>query len=40
MPNKLWLADLERHEALWDRVELGGFHPWAVAAAHEKLGAA
>ncbi len=39
-PNRLWTADVERHEALLDRVELGGLRPWAVAAAPEKLGAA
>ena len=37
-PNRLWTADVERHKALLDRVELGGLRPWAVAAAREKLG--
>ncbi|MCA1707195.1 MAG: hypothetical protein LC808_29580, partial [Actinobacteria bacterium] len=40
VPNQLWFADIERHEALLDRVKLGGLHPWAVAAARVKLGAA
>jgi putative transposase len=39
-PNHLWVTDLERHEALLDRMKLGGLHPWAVAAARVKLGAA
>jgi hypothetical protein len=38
--NELWVADIERHEVLLDRVEVKGLHPWAVAAAHEKLRAA
>jgi putative transposase len=32
-PNRLWVADFERHEALWNRVEVGGLHLLAVAAA-------
>jgi hypothetical protein len=32
-PNRLWLADIERHEALWNRVEVGDLHRPAVAAA-------
>jgi putative transposase len=32
-PNVLWLTDIERHEALLNRVEVGGLHRRAVAAA-------
>jgi hypothetical protein len=32
-PNRLWVTDLERHEALFNRVVMKGHHPWAVAAA-------
>jgi putative transposase len=32
-PDRLWLADIERHEALWNRVEVGDLHRLAVAAA-------
>ena len=32
-PDRLWVADAERHEALWNRVEVGGLHLLAVAAA-------
>jgi putative transposase len=39
-PNRLWLADLERHEALFYRVEVKGLHRRAVAAARAKLRAA
>ena len=39
-PNRLWVADLERHEALFYRVEVKGLHRRAVAAACAKLRAA
>ena len=39
-PNRLWVSDLERHEALLNREEVEELLPWAVAAAREKLGAA
>ena len=39
-PDQLWVPDIERHEALLDRVEVKGLRPWAVAAARWKLGAA
>ena len=32
-PNRLWVADLERHEALLNRVEVGDRRRRAVAAA-------
>ena len=32
-PNTLWLSDIERHEALSNRVEVGDLHRRAVAAA-------
>jgi transposase InsO family protein len=32
-PNQKWLTDIERHEALSNRVGVGGLHRWAVAAA-------
>ncbi len=32
-PNQLWLGDIERHEALLNRVEVGDLHRRAVAAA-------
>jgi putative transposase len=32
-PNTLWLVDIERHEALSNRVGVGDLHRWAVAAA-------
>ena len=32
-PNRLWVADFERHEALSNRVGVGDLHRWAVAAA-------
>lgn len=32
-PNQLWVTDIERHEALLDRVEVKGLHGHAVAAA-------
>ena len=33
LPNELWQADIERHEALSNRVEVGDLHRRAVAAA-------
>jgi len=36
----MWLTDVERHEALFYRVEMKGLHPRVVAAAREKLRAA
>ena len=35
-----WVKESVRHEALLDRTEMQGLCPGAVAAAHEKLGAA
>ena len=32
-PNRLWVADIERHEALWNRVEVGDLRRRVVAAA-------
>jgi putative transposase len=32
-PNQLWVTDIERHEALRNRVEVRGLHLLAVAAA-------
>ena len=32
-PNRLWVADIERHEALLNRVGVGNLHRRAVAAA-------
>jgi putative transposase len=32
-PNVKWLTDIERHEALSNRVGVGDLHRWAVAAA-------
>jgi putative transposase len=32
-PDRLWLTDIERHEALLNRVEVGDLHRRAVAAA-------
>jgi putative transposase len=32
-PNRLWLTDIERHEALSDREEVRDLFLWAVAAA-------
>ena len=32
-PNRTWVTDLERHEALSNRVEVGDLHRRAVAAA-------
>lgn len=32
-PNLLWFTDIERHEALLNRVEVGGLHRRVVAAA-------
>ena len=33
VPNQLWLGDIERHEALLNRVEVGDLHRCVVAAA-------
>jgi len=33
VPNQLWLGDIERHEALLNRVEVGDLHRRVVAAA-------
>jgi hypothetical protein len=32
-PDELWCTDIERHEALLNRVEVGDLHRRAVAAA-------
>jgi putative transposase len=32
-PNRLWITDIERHEALLNRVEVGDLHRRVVAAA-------
>jgi putative transposase len=32
-PDQLWVTDIERHEALSNRVGVGDLHRWAVAAA-------
>ncbi|MCX2954567.1 hypothetical protein ORI60_40140 [Lentzea sp. NEAU-D7] len=32
-PNELWVTDIERHEALLNRVEVGDLHRRVVAAA-------
>ena len=37
---EVWCADMERHEALFYRVEVKGLHPRTVAAARAKLRAA
>lgn len=39
-PNRLWVADIERHEALLDRTEVKGLRPRLIAVSREKLGAA
>lgn len=39
-PNVLWLADIERHEALCDRAVVKGHRGLPVAAGGRKLGAA
>lgn len=39
-PNRLWVADFERHEALCDRAVMKGLRPRLVAAGRVKLGAA
>jgi putative transposase len=36
-PNRLWVADLVRHEAPWIRVEVRDLHRRAVAAVRLKL---
>jgi transposase InsO family protein len=39
-PNQLWVADLERHEALTNRAVMKGHRPVTVAAVAVKLRAA
>jgi hypothetical protein len=39
-PNQLWVADLERHEALTNRAVMKGHHRVLVAASAQKLRAA
>jgi len=39
-PDAVWVGDVERHEALLIRVEVGDLHRRAVAAARWELGAA
>src|SRR5215213_6841324 len=39
-PNQLWVADLERHEVLFDRAVMKGHRRWPVAAGRSKLRAA
>jgi putative transposase len=39
-PNRLWVADIERHEALLNRAVVKGHRLRLVAASREKLGAA
>ena len=39
-PDRLWLADLERHEAFSNRAVVGGHRFVLVAAGMTKLGAA
>ena len=39
-PNRLWVADLVRHEAPWMRMEVRDHHRRVVAAARPKLRAA
>ncbi len=39
-PNQLWVADLERHEALLNRAVMKGHRRWPVAAGRMKLRAA
>lgn len=39
-PNRLWLTDIERHEALPNRVVMKGHHRVLVAAGAQKLRAA
>jgi len=39
-PDRLWCTDIERHEALSNRVEVGDLHRRAAAAAWLQLGAA
>ena len=39
-PNKLWLVDFERHEALLNRAVVKGHRPRLVAASRVKLRAA
>jgi putative transposase len=39
-PDRLWVGDFERHEALCDRAVMKGHRRWPVAAGRLKLGAA
>jgi transposase InsO family protein len=39
-PNQLWVADLERHEVLFDRAVMKGYRRRPVAAGRLKLRAA
>lgn len=39
-PDRLWVADLVRHEALFDRAVVKGHRLWLVAASRKKLRAA
>jgi putative transposase len=39
-PNRLWVADIVRHEALFDRAVMEGHRRWDVAASWLKLRAA
>jgi len=39
-PNQLWVADIERHEALWNRAVMKGHRHRLVAASQLKLRAA
>ena len=39
-PDRLWVADIERHEALLNRAAVKDRRPWPVAAGRVKLGAA
>ena len=39
-PSHVWCADLERHEALWNRAVMKGHRHWLVAASRMKLRAA
>jgi putative transposase len=38
--DRLWLTDIERHEALTNRAVVEGHRPWPVAAGREKQRAA
>jgi len=39
-PNTKWVADIERHEALWNRAVMKGHRFWSVVAGRVKLRAA